>query len=109
MQQRLDQIGRTPIGPIRVQTGFDGEGQWCAPLAALRIDRRSARDEQLHDQGTISEKWNSPGTPVYYFLDTSGVIRYKWVGNPGEKAIDAGLETLIQEAERDAATGPNSG
>ena len=28
-----------------------------------------------------------------------GVIRYKWVGNPGEKAIDAALEKLIQEAE----------
>ena len=54
------------------------------------------------DQGAIAEKWNSPGTPVYYCLDPMGVIRYKWVGNPGEKAIDAGLEKLIQVAERDA-------
>jgi hypothetical protein len=27
------------------------------------------------------------------------VIRYKWVGSPGEKAIDATLDKLIAEAE----------
>jgi hypothetical protein len=27
------------------------------------------------------------------------VIRYKWVGAPGEKAIDMALEKLINEAE----------
>jgi len=48
---------------------------------------------------TIAEKWNSPGTPVYYVLDPQGVIRYKWVGYPGEKALDAALEKLIKEAE----------
>jgi hypothetical protein len=48
----------------------------------------------------IAKKWNSPGTPVYYVIDPAGVIRYKWVGNPGETALDAGLEKLIQEAEK---------
>ena len=28
-----------------------------------------------------------------------GVIRYKWAGGPGEKAIDAALDKLIKEAE----------
>jgi hypothetical protein len=27
------------------------------------------------------------------------VIRYKWVGGPGEKAIDAALDNLMQEIE----------
>ena len=48
---------------------------------------------------TIAEKWNSLGTPVYYVLDPQGVIRYKWVGYPGEKALDAALEKLIKAAE----------
>jgi hypothetical protein len=47
----------------------------------------------------ISEKWNA-ATPTYYLLDPKGVIRYKWVGSPGTKAIDAALEKLIQEAQR---------
>jgi hypothetical protein len=44
--------------------------------------------------------WNDPGTPMYYFIDPAGVIRYKWVGSPGEKAIDAAVETLIEKALR---------
>jgi len=27
------------------------------------------------------------------------VIRYKWVGGPGEKAIDSALEKLMKEVE----------
>ena len=49
--------------------------------------------------GVIAKTWNSPGTPAYYVIDAKGVIRHKWVGNPGEKAIDTALEKLIQEAE----------
>jgi hypothetical protein len=49
-------------------------------------------------QEAVNAKWN-PSTPSYYVLDPTGVIRYKWVGAPGEKAIDAVLEKLIKEAE----------
>jgi len=51
------------------------------------------------DDGAISRKWNSPATPAFYVLDRKGVIRHKWIGHPGEKAIDAALARLIQEAE----------
>ena len=53
----------------------------------------------------IGEKWNA-ATPTYYVIDYKGVIRYKWVGNPGEKAIDAALEKLIQEVEGNAKKVP---
>ena len=46
----------------------------------------------------VTSQWNA-GTPTYYVLDGKGVIRYKWVGSPGEKAIDTALEKLLQEAE----------
>jgi hypothetical protein len=49
-------------------------------------------------QDAINAKWN-PSTPSYYVLDSLGVIRHKWVGAPGEKAIDTALEKLINEAE----------
>ena len=45
----------------------------------------------------IREKWNA-SNPAYYVIDHKGVIRYKWTGSPGEKAIDDALEKLIQEA-----------
>ena len=53
------------------------------------------------DGRAISDKLNA-ATPAYYVIDPKGVIRYKWVGNPGEKAIDSALEELIQEAEGEA-------
>ena len=46
----------------------------------------------------VTSRWNA-GTPTYYVLDGKGVIRYKWVGSPGEKAIDTALEKLLLEAE----------
>jgi hypothetical protein len=49
-------------------------------------------------QEAISAKWN-PSTPSYYVLDSKGVIRHKWMGTPGEKAIDSALEKLIEEVE----------
>ena len=49
-------------------------------------------------QEAINAKWN-PSTPCYYVIDHKGVIRYKWVGHPGEHAIDAALDKLIEEAE----------
>lgn len=50
-------------------------------------------------RGAINAAWNYPATPSYYVIDRQGVIRHKWVGNPGEKAIDEALEKLLQEAE----------
>jgi len=47
----------------------------------------------------ITANWNA-ATPTYYVIDHTGMIRHKWVGNPGEKAIDAVLEKLIKVAER---------
>ena len=49
---------------------------------------------------TITAEWNNHGTPMYYVLDHRGVIRYKWFGYPGEKALDGALKRLIREAER---------
>ena len=48
---------------------------------------------------TFNARWNNPGTPTYYVLDHKGVIRYKWFGTPGAKAIDTALEKLIKEVE----------
>ena len=58
------------------------------------------------DRGAIAAKWKPAGTPSFFIIDHKGVICYKWAGAPGEKAIDAALEKLIQEAETDAQKSP---
>jgi peroxiredoxin len=54
----------------------------------------------IDDEGAINRQWNIPATPAFYIIDHKGTIRHKWVGKAGEKAIDAALEKLIQEANR---------
>ena len=38
--------------------------------------------------GTISGTFNLQGTPTLFVLDHKGVIRYRWLGSPGEAKID---------------------
>lgn len=64
-----------------------------ATMAAERMNWRS-----FAYQEAVNALWN-PSTPSYFVLDPKGVIRHKWVGAPGEKAIDSALEKLIGEAE----------
>jgi hypothetical protein len=69
------------------------------------MDKEKLNWRSFADGRTISEKWNA-ATPTYYVLDPKGVIRYKWVGSPGAKAIDTALERLIQDAERNGKKVP---
>ena len=50
-------------------------------------------------EGEIVREWNFPATPTFYVIDHAGAIRFRWVGHPGERSIDAALEKLIREAE----------
>jgi hypothetical protein len=48
------------------------------------------------DDGTISATWSARSTPAYYLLDRSGIIRGKWLGYPGAKALDTAVESLLE-------------
>jgi hypothetical protein len=63
-----------------------------------RMVKEQMNWRSFKQQDAINARWNS-STPSYYVLDPKGVIRYKWLGAPGEKAIDAALEKLVDEAE----------
>jgi hypothetical protein len=52
---------------------------------------------------SVAARWSARGTPTYYVIDFQGVIRSKWVGYPGAKAIETVLEELIKEAETKTA------
>jgi hypothetical protein len=60
---------------------------------------RSFADQGDAGQGPIATRWNLTNTPALYVLDAHGVIRYKWVGAPGEKLIDTAVNTLLKELE----------
>jgi len=67
---------------------------------------RSFADLGNAGQGAIAARWNLTSTPTLYVLDARGVVRYKWPGAPGAKAIDTALEMLVREAEADSKKAP---
>jgi hypothetical protein len=66
-----------------------------------KLTWRSFADAGELGKGPIAAKWNLAATPTLYVIDPKGVIRHKWVGNAGEKSIDAALDKLIKEVEVD--------
>jgi hypothetical protein len=67
------------------------------------MEREKLNWRSFADQGALGAAWHVSGTPTLYLIDPHGVIRAKWVGNPGEKVLDSALEKLLREAE--AGTG----
>ena len=54
-------------------------------------------------KGPIFRRFNIHGWPTLYILDHRGVIRHKFLDSPGNGKLDAAIEVLVQEAEREAA------
>src|SRR5262249_21521341 len=78
-------------------------------LTAARnaVDRHeiSWRSFRNGDEGPsqISERWNVVGYPTLYLIDSDGVIRKRWIGNPPPDDLESSIERLIARA---AGSGP---
>ena len=83
--------------------GIHGNGYEPKKLKAV-MEKEKMNWRSFADGGAIFLKWSARGTPTYYVIDHKGVIRHKWIGYPGAKAIDAALEKLIKEVQ---ASGKN--
>ena len=70
------------------------------------MDKENLRWRSFAEGVAIFPRWGLDGTPTLYVLDHTGLIRHKWAGSPGEKAIDSAVEKLIREAERDRKNVP---
>jgi hypothetical protein len=78
--------------------GVHGNGYEPKKLKQV-MEKEKLNWRSFADPRVISPQWSARGTPTYYVIDHKGVIRHKWAGYPGEKAIDTALAKLIQEAE----------
>ena len=85
--------------------GVHGNGYEPKKLKQV-MEKEKMNWRSFADRGAIFSKWSARATPTYYVIDHKFVIRDKWIGYPGAKAIDAALETLIQEAEGDRKDAP---
>jgi hypothetical protein len=72
-------------------------------LEEEKITWRSFWNGKEGTRGPISTEWNVHGWPTLFIIDHKGVIRHKYLGNPGDDKLDAAIDKLIAEAEKDAA------
>ena len=78
---------------------YDGED---AKKVKEVMDKEKLNWRSFVDRGEIGAKWKPAGTPSFFIIDPRGVIRHKWAGAPGAKAMDTALENVLKEAEQDA-------
>ncbi|MBI1916191.1 MAG: hypothetical protein HYS12_15870 [Planctomycetes bacterium] len=91
-----------PFALIGVNVSGYGVKSLKETMTKEKLPWRSFADSGSIGQGLIASKWNLSATPTFYIIDPKGVIRSKWVGSPGAKAIDTALDKLIKEAEGNA-------
>jgi thiol-disulfide isomerase/thioredoxin len=49
-------------------------------------------------ESAVLKKFRVRAFPTMYLIDHTGVIRYKWLGNPGDDKIDAAIDELVKAA-----------
>ena len=90
-----------PFALIGIHVGGTDVAQTKKIMDKEKLPWRTFVDAGQAGAGPIAVKWNHCSTPSFYVIDQKGVIRYKWTGSPGEKAIDDALNKLIRLAEND--------
>jgi thiol-disulfide isomerase/thioredoxin len=50
------------------------------------------------EKGPVTKMFKIKAFPTLFLIDAKGVIRQKWVGNPGNDKIDKAVEDLVAEA-----------
>jgi thiol-disulfide isomerase/thioredoxin len=48
--------------------------------------------------GTVAKTFRVRAFPTLYLIDHAGVIRNKWIGNPGDEKLEATIDALVAEA-----------
>jgi len=99
----VNQLAGKPFALLGVH-GFD-----YPPKKLKEVMAKEKLNWRSLSSRAIAVQWSARGTPTYYIFDHKGVIRFKWSGYPGAKAIDTALEKLIQEAEGNAKNAPKAG
>ena len=94
----LARLKDRPFAVVGVNGDEPEELPWL--LKKTKVPFRSLRNQQK-DRPDVSKEWNLKGWPTLFLIDHKGAIRRKWIGSPGDKAIDLAVETLVGEAEGD--------
>jgi len=68
--------------------------------AEAQITWRSFWNGPKGTRGPISTDFRVQGWPTLYLIDHQGVIRHRWLGNPGDAVMDTAIDDLIAEVQK---------
>lgn len=94
----VEKLKDEPFAIIGVNSDEDLE-ELAEAVEKENITWRSFWNGPLGTAGPISTKWNVQGWPTMYLIDAKGVIRYYWLGSPGNDVLDKAIDELLIEAE----------
>jgi hypothetical protein len=96
----VKKLENKPFALVGVNSDTDLKGM-KEVLEKEQITWRSFWNGEKGTGGPISAEWNVHGWPTLVLIDHKGVIRHRWSGGPGEGKLDAEIDKLIEEAEKD--------
>src|SRR4051812_20538756 len=94
----VKQLADKPFALVGVNSDKDRE-ELKDVLKKEEITWRSFWNGEKGTQGPISKDWMVNGWPTLVVIDHKGVMRYRFLGNPGNKRLDDVIEALVKEAE----------
>ena len=74
-----------------------------------KISWRNFYEGEGGPPGAISKAWQVKGWPTLYLVDAAGTIRKKWMGSPGDEALDQAIDALVAEARQEGGNGQEQG
>ena len=80
--------------------GINNDGPAAEVLPKFKKEGITWRNAIEPEKDSLASRWNVSGYPNLYLIDAQGVIRYHWLGSPGEDVLDHKLDELVAEAQK---------
>src|SRR5215831_10815430 len=93
----VNRLNGKPFVLIGVNSDQDPK-QLKTDLKENQVTWRSFQNEPKGKEA-IAAEWNVRGWPTLYLIDHKGIIKKKWLGSPGNEALDKEIEKLLQAVE----------
>ena len=91
-------VKRTQDKPFAL-LGINNDGPAAEVLPRFQKEGITWRNAIEPTENSLASQWNVTGYPNLYLIDAKGVIRYHWLGSPGDEVLDQKIDELIAEAQ----------
>src|SRR5262245_58879352 len=78
--------------------GINNDGPAEEALPRFKKEGITWRNAIEPTKDSLATRWNVNGYPNLFLIDAQGVIRYHWLGSPGEEFLDQKIDELVAEA-----------